>query len=164
MTEPLRTERLTLRLLRADDAPALHACFSDPEVMRYFDVPHARLEQTQAWVDGTVSAPADRTREYALVDSGTVIGKAGIWRRPELGFLLRRDRWRQGLMREALTALLPHVSELMGLDRVTADVDTRNAPCIALLTGLGFVETHRAERTVRIGDTWTDSVYFEWRA
>jgi len=38
-TLTLRTERLLLRPLRADDAAALFAIFSDPEVMRYWSTP-----------------------------------------------------------------------------------------------------------------------------
>lgn len=145
--------------MRNRDAPDLHAVFSDPEVMRYFGDVHTDPGQTCRWVERSVAAPAAKTREYALVLDGSVIGKAGIWSAPEIGFLLRRDCWGQGLMREALIALIPHFFDLMGMDQITADVDPRNAASLRLLHALGFVETHRAANTIRIGGAWCDSVY-----
>ena len=44
-------------------------------------------------------------------------------------------------------------------DRLTADVDPRNAASLRVLGKLGFVETGRAERTFLLGDEWCDSVY-----
>ena len=127
--------------------------------MRFFGDPHATPQQTRDWVAGSVIAPRSRTREFSLLRDGEVIGKAGIWSAPEIGFLLRRDQWRQGLMREALTALLPHFFDTMTLPRITADADPRNLACLHLLEGLGFRETHRARHTIMIGGQWCDSVY-----
>ncbi|MCA0872087.1 GNAT family N-acetyltransferase [Seohaeicola saemankumensis] len=159
MTEAPATQRLTLRPLRAEDAPALHRFFSDPAAMAYFDTAHADMAQTDRWVTGTLAAPPETCREFALVENGEVIGKAGIWSAPELGFFLRRDRWGQGLMTEALTALIPHLFTLLDLPEIRADVDPRNAASLTLLRNLGFAETHRAARTMQIAGAWCDSVY-----
>ena len=155
----LRTPRLTLRPMEQRDAPDLHACFSDPAVMRYFADTHTTLEETENWVRAAVSAAPKSICEYVLVSDGKVIGKAGIWSRPELGFLLQRDHWRRGLMNEALSAFLPAVSESMGLTEITADVDPRNSACLTLLKRLGFTETSRATKTIQIAGHWCDSIY-----
>lgn len=147
--------------MQVDDAEDLHAAFSDPEVMRYFDDPHRTLAKTQAWVRRSVSAPSETTREYVIVRDGKVIGKAGIWKAPEIGFLLRRDQWRKGIAFEALTGLIPHVAIAMNLKEITADVDPRNDPSLALLDRLGFVRTGVARDTIKIGGLWCDSVYLE---
>lgn len=160
----LKTRRLDLRDMRNDDAQELYRVFSDPEVMRYFGDTHDTPEATRRWVHSSVAAPRDETLEYVLVLDGRVIGKAGIWHRPEIGFLLARERWGEGLMREALETLIPHFLETMALDRITADVDPRNAASLSLLRRLGFRETHRAQRTIRIRGEWCDSVYLERRA
>jgi RimJ/RimL family protein N-acetyltransferase len=46
------------------------------------------------------------------------------------------------------------------LPRLIADVDPRNAASIRLLERLGFCETHRATKTILVGERWCDSVYF----
>ncbi|WP_237028993.1 GNAT family N-acetyltransferase [Phaeobacter porticola] len=150
---------MTLRPLRAGDATDLHRFFSDPVAMQYFDTPHRDIAQSEAWLTGTLRAPLSDTREYALVRDGCVIGKAGIWKAPELGFFLERAAWGQGLMREALEVLIPHLFTTMNLPHMLADVDPDNAASLMLLRGLGFVETHRAARTIQISGKWCDSVY-----
>jgi RimJ/RimL family protein N-acetyltransferase len=60
---------------------------------------------------------------------------------------------------EALTALIPILFDRNAIDAITADVDPRNLASLRLLTSLGFEETDRAARTIRVGDDWQDSVY-----
>lgn len=142
-----------------EDAVPLHQVFSDPAVMRYFADVHTDVSQTRDWVSATLREPPETTREFAILRDGHVIGKAGIWHAPELGFLLHRNHWRQGIGTEALRALLPHLHTTMSLDTITADVDPRNAASLALLAKLGFRETGRAARTIRIAGVWCDSVH-----
>jgi len=164
VSEAIKTDRLILRPLQQEDADRLHRAFSDPDVMRWFADVHTDLQQTRDWVMGTLREPVDKTREYAILRDGQVIGKAGIWNRPELGYLLTADHWRQGLAFEALSALLPHLFTLMELDHITADVDPRNAPSLGLLHKLGFVETHSAKDTIKIAGEWGDSIYLRLSA
>ncbi len=164
MPEGLRTARLTLRPMDAGDAAGLYPIFADPDVMRYFDDPHGAVSETERWVRTSAAAPPAETREFTIRLDDKIIGKAGIWKAPELGFLLHRDHWRQGLMTEALEALIPHLFATMALPQITADVDPRNAPSLALLGRLGFAETHRAEKTIEIGSEWCDSVYLSLTA
>lgn len=159
MSEDLRTDRLLIRPLQEEDAPDLHVFFADAVANRYFDVPHNDLDQTRAWVKGALATVSPTCQEYAIVQSGTVIGKAGVWNAPEFGFFLRRASWGQGLMHEALCVLIPHFFKTMPLSELTADVDPRNAACLGLLKNLGFCETGRARNTIRIGSEWCDSVY-----
>jgi ribosomal-protein-alanine N-acetyltransferase len=84
------------------------------------------------------------------------IGKIGIWGGTEIGFLLHRDYWRQGLMREAMEALLPYYFGAVeeggrGLGVVTADTDPRNEATLAFLHRFGFETTGREERTFQVG-------------
>jgi RimJ/RimL family protein N-acetyltransferase len=44
---------------------------------------------------------------------------------------------------------------------IRAEIDPRNAASAALLARFGFVETHRAARTIEVGGEWCDSAY--WR-
>ena len=63
----LKTERLTCRRIKDDDAPALHAIWSDPEVTRYFS-----LEPFQSIAE---------TRE--MMELLNLLSAAGLGRRPE---------------------------------------------------------------------------------
>ena len=58
--------------------------------------------------------------------------------RAELGYVLGRAHWGRGLMREALGGLLDRAFTTMGLRRIEAEVDVRNASSSRLLARLGF--------------------------
>ena len=159
MTE-LCTPRLRLRRARADDLEGLHAVFSHPEAMRYWSrPPHTQVEQTRDFLDNMIGAPADLSDDFVLEYRGRAVGKAGCWRIPEIGYILHPDHWGQGLATEALTAVIPHVFATRAVEAITADVDPRNVGSLRLLAKLGFVETHRAQRTWLVGEEWCDSVY-----
>mgnify|MGYP001765438105 CR=1 FL=1 len=155
------------------DLDAVHALLSDPRLMRYWSTPeHESPEQTRVWLSGMVEAgeASDaalargeplKSDDFLIEHAGRVVGKAGAWRLPEIGFMLAHDLHGRGLMREALAAVIPHLFATHRLERLTAEADPRNSASIALLARLGFRETHRAERTLLWRDEWCDSVYFE---
>lgn len=157
---PLRTARLVLRRATWDDLEAVHRLFSDPQVMRYWSRPeHETIEETRHWL-GFLVEPAPDSRDFLIEKDGEVIGKAGAWALPEVGFLLHPDHWGRGLAFEAMTAVIAHVEvEFPALPAMTAEVDPRNAASLRLLDRLGFRETHRAERTLLWKDEWCDSVW-----
>ncbi|MEL6689932.1 MAG: GNAT family N-acetyltransferase [Pseudomonadota bacterium] len=160
MADILQTARLTLRPMRMEDAPALHGFFSDPIAMAYWSKPHATFEETEAWVRGTVEAPASQTREYSILLGEEVVGKAGLWKSPELGYFLRRDHWGKGYMPEALTTLIPHLHREM-CEVMTAEVTPGNTPSLSLLADMGFKETHRGEKDYWDGTAWIDTIYLQ---
>jgi len=157
----ISTARLRLRPMTLDDAPALHPFFSDAEAMRYWSEPHARFSDTEAWVKTTVESPSEITREFSIWHNGDVIGKAGIWKRPELGYFLRRDHWGQGLMSEALTALIPHLFDALDLETMTADVTPENHASCRLLLKHGFQQIRLVKEDHWDGQKWCDTAYFE---
>ena len=129
--------------------------------MRYWSTPpHRTIEDTRAWVTNMVAASPAESDDYVMELDGRVIGKAGCWRLPEIGYILHPDQWGRGYAREAMTAVIAHLFATRELDRITADVDPRNAASIGLLLRLGFTETHRAKGTWQVGDELCDSVYF----
>ncbi len=165
----LQTTRLTLRRAEMSDLAVVNAMMSDAETMRYWaTLPHADLEVTRAWLSNMVADPEGLNDEFVLVQDGCVVGKAGAWRMPEIGFMLHRDHRGKGLMFEAMAAVIPYLFARHGVPALTADVDPRNAASLALLAALGFSETGRAERTFLLGEEWADSIYLhlpraDWR-
>ena len=160
MTNEIRTARLRLRRARIEDLDALHAVLGNAEATRYWSTPpHASMAQTREWLRSMIDAPADLSDDYVVEYEGRVIGKAGCWRLPEVGFILHPDVWGRGLAREALEAVIPSLFSRFPIEAVTADVDPRNAASLGLLKSLGFVETGRAKATYQLGDALCDSVY-----
>lgn len=162
MTAPVHSARLILRRARADDLTDLHRILSDPQAMAFWgDAPSATLDQSAETLRGMMDwqIKPDVSDEYVLEHAGRVIGKAGLWQVPEVGFFLHPDHWGKGLMAEALRALIPQWFARHPVPALTADVDPANTACLTLLARLGFHETGRAERSIQIAGRWCDSVY-----
>ncbi|MDF1727282.1 MAG: GNAT family N-acetyltransferase [Sulfitobacter sp.] len=159
MTE-IGTERLLLRPPRLADEADLFAVFSDPRAMRYWSKPpFTDPGQVRSYIETVLRADPAQTAEFVVEHEGRVIGKAGFWRLPEVGFILHPDCWGRGLATEALRALIAHGFGARGLERIVADVDPGNGASLAVLTKLGFVETGREKATLEIAGVWYDSVY-----
>lgn len=156
----LHTARLVLRQAGWADLEAVHRVMSDPRAMRYWSRPeHQSVDETRHWLGFLIDQAPD-SRDFLVEKDGEVIGKAGAWQLPEVGFILHPDHWGQGLAFEAMTAVIAHLeAEFPALPALTAEVDPRNAASLRLLDRLGFHETHRAERTLMWRDEWCDSVY-----
>jgi [ribosomal protein S5]-alanine N-acetyltransferase len=157
----IKTKRLVLRRFKAEDAVALHPIFADPEAMRFWSSPPKSLAQTEEFVRDTIRAyQAGTGDDFVVLYEGVVIGKAGLWRTNEIGFIFSRSVWGRGIASEAVRAIMSRAST-RGVTSVIADVDPRNERCLRLLEKLGFVQTGAAKRTVLVGDVWADSVYLE---
>ncbi|MGR3712252.1 MAG: GNAT family N-acetyltransferase [Shimia sp.] len=159
--DQIKTERLLLRPAHKDDLDALHAIMCDGEAMQYWStLPHTDTAQTKEFLEATMHNPIERGEDFIVELDGQVIGKAGFWQFPEVGFLFDRRVWGQGYASEAVGAVLERGFRVHGMAKVIADVDPRNVASIRVLEKLGFVETHREEKTFLLGDEWSDSVYF----
>ena len=141
----LRSERLVLRALSADDAAALHPVYADVAAMRWWShSPHTSLEQTREHV-ALRAADADwRTWAITLRSDNTAIGTLAAHEERqgrvfEIGYALARAHWGRGLACEAVSCLLGRLFEQEGARRVFADTDVDNAASNALLTRLTFV-------------------------
>ncbi|MGI9665592.1 MAG: GNAT family N-acetyltransferase [Acidimicrobiia bacterium] len=146
----LETKRLVLRRFdtRAD-IDALFDLFADPEVARYTDTgpfsERADAVEVAEWIDQIF---AERVgMRWAITiggKEGSLVGTAGFnhWDAhnslAEIGYDLARDHWGQGLMTEALEAIVEFGFEAMNLNRIEADVTVGNDASIAVLEKLGF--------------------------
>lgn len=129
--------------------------------MRWWSTtPHETREQTAGWLETMIAVDPESSDDFVIEAQGRVIGKAGFWRLPEIGYILHPDYWGRGLATEALTAVIDHVMATRDIDGVTADVDPANVASIRLLGRLGFEQTGAASRTWLVGGVWMDSLYF----
>ncbi len=132
---------------------------SDPRAMKHWStLPHETIDITQAWMEPLFHPPGQGF-EWVITRDGAVIGKAGGYDLPDVGFILHPDHWGRGYVSEAMQALVPELFACSDVPALTADVDPLNPASLRVLTKLGFVETHRAERTFNLGGVWADSVY-----
>src|SRR5262249_27632815 len=133
----LETERLLLREFTASDWPDLHTVESDPEVARYQSFEPRSPEDTQTYIQRTLSessASPRRTYDLAVVlrTSEQLIGRCGLHiADPELRegvvwYTLLRALWGHGYIPEALRALVHFGFTELQLHRVWADCDPRN--------------------------------------
>ena len=157
----LKTERLVLRGPRPDDLEPMFAVYSDPRAMRYWSTaPHDKRAVTQELLDRRLAAWNTAPFMFHITINDTYIGHAGNYMSDEIGFMLHPDHWRQGILTEALGAIIPYLWSATDHDQLTADVDPVNAASCGLLRKFGFHETHRAKNTFCINGVWSDSIYF----
>ena len=79
-----------------------------------------------------------------LKDSGELVGDPGFritedGRQGEVGYALAREHWGRGYATECVSRLLDHAAfGVLGLHRVYAIVDQKNAPSAAVLERIGL--------------------------
>ena len=144
----ITTPRLILRWISEDDIDSLYEIFSNPQVMRYWSTVPLPNQEAAAELQREIAEGNESEKMFkwgiALRDSNMLIGTTTLFNlnldngRAEIGYALARAYWGKGYMNEALNALVSHTFEVMGLRRLEADVDPRNAASIRTLERLGF--------------------------
>jgi [ribosomal protein S5]-alanine N-acetyltransferase len=144
----LETSHLLLRQTQLSDAKAIFDILSDIEVTKYHDLsPPTSLSQVQ-WL---INQRIERFHNHQSIRWGiarkannVIIGSCGYrYKSPflaEVGYELARPYWRQGIMTEALNAILQFGFQTIGLNRIEAMVMLENTASSQLLKKLGFTE------------------------
>jgi ribosomal-protein-alanine N-acetyltransferase len=150
----LTTSRLHLRPFTAADHEAIHAVYSDPEVMRYVGHgAHRSMAETLRALRVYAEVLAAHGYSFLAVverDCGVVVGDAGLnplgGRGPdvELGYTVARAAWGRGYATEVGRALVEHAFTVLGVPRVVAQVEPANTASRHVLEKLGM--TVREER------------------
>lgn len=136
-TQTLQTKRLTLRRFVCEDAEAMYKNWaSDPEVTRFLSwPPHQNAEVTRAVVADWVRSYEDPSYYHwviVLSSSQTPVGTISVVKQDEtiemleIGYCLGQQWWHQGIMSEALSAVLKECFEHIGANRVQARHDPEN--------------------------------------
>lgn len=177
--EQLRTERLTLRPVAHPDAQALFAVFSDPAVMRYWSSPPwTRLEEAVETIrreavglsrESSVRLAVVRQSDDSVVGTFSLFALDRACRRAEIGYALASSAWGHGYAQEAGRAVIGHAFDVLGLNRLEADVDPRNEASARVLERLGFRrEGLLRERWIVAGEVSDSALYgllaSDWRA
>jgi ribosomal-protein-alanine N-acetyltransferase len=150
----LTTSRLHLRPFTAADHEAIHAVYSDPEVMRYVGHgAHRSMAETVRALRVYADVLAAHGYSFLAIverEGGVVVGDAGLnplgGRGPdvELGYTVARAAWGRGYATEVGRALVEHAFTALRVSRVVAQVEPANAASRRVLEKLGM--TPREER------------------
>lgn len=132
----LTTSRLVLRPVRMTDAQDLYDYSRDPEVARHvlWDA-HSSIHQTRAYIRYLIKQyrsgqPGSFVIELAR--ERRAIGTIGFmwiqqeYRSAEVGYSLGRAYWNQGIMSEALGAVIAFGFEKLHLNRIEAQHESDN--------------------------------------
>jgi len=147
---PLETPRLRLRRLTMRDAQDIFEYSRDPQVARYV------LWEAQTSISDARGYLRFMMRKYRLGEpaswgiewkaSGKIIGTIGfMWIQKEnasaeVGYSLSRAYWNQGIMTEALRALIEYGFYSMNLNRIEAQHETMNPASGAVMRKCGMVK------------------------
>ena len=137
-TQYIETDRLILRRFELSDAPAMFANWaSDDEVTKYLTWPtHTDVSVTE-WVVGEWAGHYSEKDFYqwaiVLKENGPEpIGNISVvrWEQegqvPIVGYCLGRRWWHQGIMTEALGAVIDFLFDRVGVERIVAGHDVNN--------------------------------------
>jgi RimJ/RimL family protein N-acetyltransferase/uncharacterized glyoxalase superfamily protein PhnB len=142
----LTTARLLLTPLDPDrDSEALHAAYSDPDVMRWWNTPLCvDVAGTRRGLAGILEGDGAQIWAVRAADQAVgVVGLLGDVAVPGLSWMLCRHAWGRGLATEAVTAVIEYAFGPLGLDRVEAWVDSTNVRSLATARRVGLTEYGR---------------------
>lgn len=152
------TERLLLRGLSLEDAPAIFALHSDKEVQRYLS--RERMETPRAsrvFINKiTEGVQQGRWLYWAICPKehpDQLIGTICLWqftdqqRKAEIGFDLLPDFQRRGFISEAVKAILSFASTHTKLRQIEALTQAENKASRGLLVAVGFTFSHYLQET-----------------
>jgi ribosomal-protein-alanine N-acetyltransferase len=166
----LTTDRLRLRQIQLADAEALFAFKSDIAVtQQYGQEPHQSLDDTRVWIQQLQASYDQRDSLFwCLTRAGddTAIGACVLWNFDagfhcaEIGYELHPAYGKQGIMAEALGAVLTFAFGDLGLHRVEANPLAGNTPSRSLLLKLGFTYEGTLRQRHFFRDHFEDQLYF----
>lgn len=178
-TPTLHTPRLRLRPFADADLEAIYALQSDARVLRYWNAPpwtdRSRAEAflaacRQMEEQGSGARFAIETLQpAAFIGWCSMFQWNPVYRSLGIGYCLREAAWGQGYATEAVRAMLQWAYGTLDLNRVEAELDTRNAASARVLEKLGFVrEGLRREDCIvdgEVSDSWIYGLLRrEWEA
>lgn len=181
-TEPVRTARLLIRTMAIADVDDIHAYQSREDVSRYLPyLPRTRDDVVEKVTKFSAATAIGDEGDYwqlaieRLAEPGRVIGDVYFSLRStanasgEVGWTLHPSYEGQGFMTEAASAIIEIAFTGIGLHRVIARIDPRNAASAALCRRLGMREEAHFTEDIWFKGEWGDTSIFaildrEWEA
>jgi [ribosomal protein S5]-alanine N-acetyltransferase len=170
--DTLTGSRIVLRRPVAGDAKAIHACCSDPDVVRYMDWPlqteFQKTEDHMAGWDARWTSGEEFQWVIALANDPFVCGTIACRVRDhaaDFGYFTNKSYWGRGIAFDAATMLMTWLKQQPGILRIWATVDFENDRSIRLLQKLGLEHEgtlRMATRRPNIGGKPRDTLILSW--
>ena len=170
---------VTLRRLRLSDLDGVHALISRIDVVRYMLLPVCSREESEKFLrDSLQESPSEPWRSVvrAVSDSeaGDLIGLCGVAilrgaQEGEIWYLVRPERWGQGIATEAVRQLLDLGFRELGLHRMWATCLPENPASARVLEKVGMRNEGFLVKNLNIHGEWKSSYLYavlaeEWAA
>jgi [ribosomal protein S5]-alanine N-acetyltransferase len=143
----LKTGRLILRPFAAGDAPEVQRLAGAREVaLNTLNIPHPYPEgAAEAWIAKQGTTPEI---VFAIEHDQQLIGAVGLviermHDRAELGYWIGVPFWGNGFATEAAKAIVRYGFEEQSLNRIVAQVFSRNVPSVRVLEKIGMTREGR---------------------
>lgn len=170
-TKRIETFRLILRPFCREDADAMyHNWAKDPEVTKFLswpcyksvDTAHAILEdwteryQQPNWYQWAIELKVlgQPIGSISVVNSDDRVDMA------EIGYCIGRKWWGQGIMPEALTAVMDYLFDEVGIQRMEAGHDPNNPASGAVIRKCGMKYEGTLRRRIRSNQGITDVAWY----
>lgn len=166
---PLQTQRLALRMMGLNDAPALAAYRDLPEIARYQSWPLPfTLDNAQQLLHDQADfhdLPTSGWVQVAIEHSGEVIGDLAVnlfahGCVAEIGFTLAPAHHGKGYASEAAGAMIDALFAQTAVHRIAASIDPANVASMRVLEHLGFRYEGTARRAELVRGEWVDDMRF----
>lgn len=152
MSHSIHTERLNLRPCQISDLNSVHQLWAEADVRRFlFDDQQISLEEARSFIEASAVSFANYGYGIWLFSehqSDRVAGFSGLLHSPQgapnLIFGTQPQLWGRGYAKEATFSILCYVFDVLGLEKVEADVDEPNKASIRVLEALGMSQSRRA--------------------
>lgn len=169
----LRTERLVLRPWRADDLTDFNAYARVDGVGQMAGwMPHKSLDESREILDMFIR----EKKIFAVEYRGKAVGSVGIepyneqyfpelaeLRGREIGYVLAKEYWGQGLMPEAVKAVIGYLFDTVGLDFILVGHFEWNRQSARVIEKCGFEYIRTIPYQTRCGTTELSREYILYK-
>ena len=178
-TNRMETARLVLRPFVREDAVAMYRNWaSDPEVTKFLSWPTYKSVDTAHEILGIwteqYTDPAFYQWAIELKELGQPIGSISVVNHDdrvdlaEIGFCIGKSWWGQGIMTEAMKAVMKYLFEEVGTQRIEAGHDPNNPASGAVQRKCGLKYEGTLRRRIRSNQGITDVAWYailkeEWK-
>jgi len=143
----IETKRLILRFYRDNDFNALFEILSDKETMKYYPKPYDEIG-VKRWIEWNKNLYKDfgfGLFAITLKENGKLIGDCGVtmqringWIRPEIGYHIHKDYWKQGYAKEAGCAVRDYIFQHTTFQTLYSYLNAKNIPSAATAKSIGM--------------------------
>ena len=155
-TQTIETSRLILRrAILEDAAPMFHNWASDPDVTKYLTWPaHSSITVSETVLKSWLQEYEKESYSQWMIvlkERGEPIGSISVVNQrddiaeAEIGYCIGKRWWHQGIMTEALGAVMDYLFDEVGMNRIEAkhDINNPNSGAVMKKCGMFYEGTAR---------------------